>query len=99
MKLTDNLIKKYGVDKLLHHAFGGLLCAFISVIAILQDGTLNWSAVAYPTIGSALVFVLSIIKEYIDTEFNWKDILAAMLGCLWVYLAVFIGIAFYQLSM
>lgn len=99
MKELDKLMEKVGVDKFLHHIIGALICALISIVTILQDDVNDWDAVAYPTIGGIAVFIISIVKEYaLDDKPDWADIFAAILGCLWVYLAVFIGVLFCTLS-
>lgn len=47
----------------------------------------------FPLRGAVCVFIFSFFKELIDTTgFCWKDILAAMLGCLLVEAAVPFGI-------
>ena len=47
----------------------------------------------FPLGGAACVFIFSFFKELIDTKgFCWKDILAAMLGCLLVETAVLFSI-------
>lgn len=99
MKALDNFLKKIGHDKFDHHVLGALICALISLVCILQDGVVGWTAVSYPVIGSAVVFFLSVVKEYaFDDEADWGDILAAMLGCLWIFAAVAVGVLFNQLS-
>lgn len=99
MKIVDDFIAKIGHDKFDHHILGALICALFSFVAILQDGVINWYSIGYPTIGVAVVFFLSIIKEYaLDDKVNWGDILHAMLGCLWVFAAVALGVLFNQLS-
>lgn len=99
MVILDKLLAKFGTDKVLHHLGGGLICAVFTFIAILQDGVFDWSAVAYPTIGAAVVFIASVVKEYgFDDKTDWWDIAWAMAGCLWVFLSVAIGVLFNQLS-
>lgn len=98
MKLTDNLLKRFGTDKILHHVTGSSVCALISLVAIIQDGIIGWDILTYPVIGDVAVFLVSTVKEYIDARFDWKDILAAMLGCIWVFMAVAAGVFLYQLS-
>lgn len=95
MKLLDNILAKFGTDKILHHVLGSLICALISIACILQDGTNKCDAFIYTTIGSILVLVVSIIKElYLDDKSDWKDVVWAMAGCLWVYASVSLGFLF-----
>lgn len=64
MKLLDNFLAKVGVDKILHHVVGALICALFTFVFILQDAIFDWTAVAVPVIGSVVVLILSIVKEY-----------------------------------
>lgn len=99
MKSLNAFISKIGQDKFDHHILGALICALVSFVFILQDGVFDWAAVGYPLIGSAVVFFISVIKEYfLDDKADWEDILFAMLGCLWVFAAVALGVWFNQMS-
>lgn len=93
----NNLINKIGIDKITHFSMGGLICALFTFIFLLQDfNTLEvWQVLLLPLIGTVVTFVLSIIKEFvIDEVVDWKDIIAGMLGCVPVYIAIGIGILF-----
>ena len=93
----NNLINKIGIDKITHFSMGGLICALFTFIFLLQDfNTLEaWQILLLPLIGTVVTFVLSIIKEFIiDEVVDWKDIIAGMLGCIPVYIAIGIGILF-----
>lgn len=99
MQILDDFLAKIGHDKFDHHILGALICALFSFVAILQDGVINWYSIGYPTIGAAVVFFLSVIKEYaLDDKADWMDIVWAMAGCLWVYAAVAIGVLLNQFS-
>lgn len=98
MKLLDNFLAKIGVDKILHHVVGALICALFTFVFILQDAIFDWTAVAVPVIGSVVVLLLSIVKEYIDDKPDWMDVAWAMAGCLWVFTSVAVGVWFNQLS-
>lgn len=92
-----DLINKIGIDKVTHFSMGGLICALFTFIFLLQDfDTLEvWQVLLLPLIGTVVTFVLSIIKEFIiDEVVDWKDIIAGMLGCVPVYIAIGIGILF-----
>ena len=46
-----------------------------------------------------IAFFVSVIKEvFFDNEFDWKDIIAALTGCGFVYISVVIGVLFNFLS-
>lgn len=77
---------------MLHHAFGAAICGLITIVGIIAVEKLYWDSFLYVGVGTVIVFVVSVIKEPLDTKFDWKDILAAMLGCLWVFAAVIIGV-------
>lgn len=97
MKALDDFLAKVGTDKFLHHVLGAMICALISLVAIIQDGVIEWDIVAYPTIGAVFVLIISVIKELaFDGKPDWMDVVWAMAGCLWVYLSVVIGVLFNQ---
>lgn len=100
MKSLDNLIGKLGNDKTLHFLGGCSICSFVSFIVILQEGGLTaWEKVSDVLIGTIFVLILSVLKELIaDDESDWYDVLAAVLGCIPVYIAVGLGAWFNSLS-
>lgn len=99
--MLDNLFNKVGPSRVLHFFCGGYVCALISFIVILQEEMLNSSVsnISAVLVGTSAVFVLSLIKGLIiDTKLDWKNILASMLGCVLVIIAVAIGVLFNNLS-
>jgi hypothetical protein len=99
MKVLDDFLAKHGIDKILHHVVGALICALISFVFIIRNAMFDWTAVAIPTIGAVVVLLLSVIKEYaFDDKVDWMDIVWAMAGCLWIYAAVAVGVLFNHLS-
>lgn len=94
----DNLINKIGLDKITHFGIGGIICAFMTFIIILQDlHCLSYrSILLYPFLGYFVTAFCSIIKEYFfdGSKADWKDIVAGMLGCVFIHLAVCIGVLF-----
>lgn len=99
MKVLDNFLAKIGRDKFEHHNLGGLICSFVSIVAILQDGVINWATVLYVIIGAVVTLFTAIIKEYvIDVKADWRDIVATVSGCIWPFIAVVFGVLFNQLS-
>lgn len=79
MKLVDKIINKFGTDKVLHFLGGSLITAQCSIF--------GWWGIL---VGVILTFVISVIKEKLDTFFDWKDIISAMIGC--VYIIIYYGI-------
>lgn len=76
MKLTDWLARKFGTDKLLHFAFGGLICSLF-VIFLLPIGFL-WAWL----VGLVVVSGLSVAKElWLDSFADWYDLMFAEFGC------------------
>jgi len=70
MKLTDDLIKKYGVDKILHFLGGGYITALFALF--------GWIGLI---IGVVVTLVLSLLKEYkFDSVPDNGDIKFAMYG-------------------
>lgn len=95
MKILDSFLEKVGTDKVLHFLGGGFICSFITFVVILQEPLVSWEKVSAVTIGAVFVLIISILKELLlDDKPDWKDIWAAMLGSLLVYLAVALGVWF-----
>lgn len=94
-------IEKIGIDKFAHLGVGGLMCAMVTFIALLQEmGNLTPAMIfATPIIGTVMVMFLEFCKEhFLDDEFSWKDVLATFIGCVLVFLAVGVGVLFNVLS-
>lgn len=80
MKLTDDILKKIGADKLLHFAFAGW-----GVSAGLHFGVLAGAAVWL------ILTILSLLKEqFFDKSYNKKDIIAAEAGMVLAFLLYFL---------
>lgn len=98
------LIEKNGLDKLAHLGVGGLLCACITLVMILQDAEMIrtgnlWRVAVSPLAGTIAVMMFEFFKEYvIDKEFDWKDFWFSLAGCALVFAATGIGVLFYVLS-
>ena len=88
------LFSGWGTDKWAHLGIGGLACALITIAMILAEHQVSpWRMLLFPLGGAICVFIISFFKEMIDTTgFSWKDILAAMLGCLLVEAAAVFGV-------
>lgn len=79
MQLVDNILSKFGSDKVLHFAIGGWIVALFSLFGLLSTA-----------IGVGFTLVISFIKErFLDDAFDSGDIKAAMLGAL-VSVAVYV---------
>lgn len=98
----NEFINKIGVDKILHFSVGGLITALMTIMVVFQEGQESFNPgmlIASPIIGTLIVFVLSFMKEaIIDSKFDWKDIIASVLGAVPVFMAVALGVLFNVLS-
>lgn len=95
MKVIDDFIAKVGTDKVLHFFGGGFICAILAIISLLRDRVFtNRMIFGSVLIGTIAVIFLSVIKEITDEKFNWKDILAAVIGCFVIFMAAGIGVLF-----
>lgn len=99
MKCLIDFIARVGLDKWAHLGIGGLLCALLSCVLILQEGVMEWRSLLYCAPGLLGVFVISVFKEYfVDERPDWADVWFAMAGCgLWVCAAA-AGIGLYVVS-
>lgn len=95
----NDLIAKIGQDKILHFLVGSLITAFMTLIAGLQEPEIGWGTMGAPTIGFVVTAFFALIKEaLIDTEFDWKDLVATLLGTIPIFIATALGTLFHVLS-
>lgn len=79
MKFVNDIIKEYGVDKVLHFLVGALMVAMASITGIVFFGFTGFLVATFIMI--PVVYVLSYVKEKIlDDKYDILDIKAAMLG-------------------
>ena len=76
MKLIDNIIVKYGMDKVLHF-LGGLS---ITSIILMIFAILNIHFAISTIFAFVIISILAIIKELIDNTFCWQDVWATIIG-------------------
>ena len=96
----NKFIEKIGMDKVAHFGVGGLITALFTIVFVMQDmGTLifnPWRMMLYPFIGTVITTAVSVIKEkLIDTQADWKDLYAALVGSATVFVATFFGVIFF----
>ena len=94
------IIEKIGMDKIVHFAFGGLVTALITLVALIQDFDIltvhPWKTIFYPIIGVVVTGFLSWVKEmFADEQRDWWDVYSALIGSGLVFICVFIGVIFY----
>ena len=95
MKKIINYFKSWGMDKWAHFGIGGLICALSTLIFIftLNPIYVSWGLLFAPFPGLVLVGILSVIKEFTDsTGFCLPDIIASLIGCIPVEIAMILGI-------
>lgn len=70
MKLVNDLLEKYGIDKILHFIGGGWIVSMFSPI--------GWLGIV---LGYIIMMAVSFAKEkFFDETFDKNDIIAACLG-------------------
>ena len=70
MKWVDDILDKYGTDKVLHFLGGFAITSACALFGLFSAG-----------IGVVTTAVLSWVKEqYLDDEFDANDIIAALMG-------------------
>ena len=70
MKLVNNLVEKYGVDKILHFLGGGWIVSMFSPI--------GWLGIL---LGIIIMLIVSFAKElFLDDSFDKNDIIAVCIG-------------------
>ena len=58
-------IEKIGIDKFAHLGAGGLMCAMVTFVVLLQEGNLTPAMIlATPIIGTVMVMFLEFCKEH-----------------------------------
>lgn len=95
----NELVVKIGYDKVVHFLSGSLISSIITIIALLQWSKVGISTFILPTVGIGIAFIISLIKELTDIKFDWKDIVATILGVIPTFIAVGLGVLFYYLNL
>lgn len=76
MKLIDNIIIKYGMDKVLHFLEGLSITSIILMIFAI----LNIHFAISTIFAFVITSILAVIKEWIDNTFCWQDVWATIMG-------------------
>lgn len=78
----------------------GYICSLMTFVAMLQEHDLsNIGKIGITGIGTIAVLMGVIFKNIVATEkFNWYNVLAAVVGCVLVAIAISIGVWFNILS-
>lgn len=96
----NKFIKRIGMDKIAHFGIGGLITALFTMVFIIQDMPVfimqPWRLLLMPFIGTVVTVFFSVIKElFFDVQRDWKDLYAALLGSVTVFVAAVFGYLFY----
>lgn len=98
----ENLIKKIGLDRIAHFGIGGtLFAAFVGAFALSlpygNDLALSLKGVLLvPLTGYIVLAFVELVKEvFIDSKGDWYDVLATMLGGVFVHICAIIGYVFH----
>lgn len=78
MKAINEIIEKYGVDKMLHFFVGAFLVSMASVFGIVFFGYTGFLVATFGMV--PVVYAISYVKERLDDGFDILDIKATMLG-------------------
>lgn len=91
MESIINVIKKYKNSFLL----SGWICSIITFIAILQEGVIGVACLPFILIGTIPALLIVLVKIVaIDKERDWKNLIAALLGCVSIGLSMLLGVWF-----
>lgn len=95
----NRIVERIGMDKMAHFGIGGLITALVTIVFVVRDiaplAVRPWLALFYPLAGTVVTVVVSVIKEKaIDSEADWKDMYAALIGSALVFVAVSVGVLF-----
>lgn len=98
----DKLIKKIGLDRITHFGVGGTLFgAFVAAFALSlpygNNVTMSFGDVLLiPTTGYIILAFVEFVKEvFIDDKGDWWDVLATMLGGVFVHICAVVGYIFH----
>ena len=92
MKMTDKLSKWCGMDKIAHFGIGGLVAAIVVIAMAQQDyGCGVWRTAHMSWAGLIVTTWLGIIKEIMDINRDWRDIVAGIAGSAVVVMAGYAG--------
>ena len=84
MRLINNVIDEYGIDKVLHFLVGALVTAVISIFGIVFFGFVGFLIATF--ISVLVVYILAFYKEKKDSVFDITDIKATMFGNVFILL-------------
>lgn len=96
--MINDFIQKIGIDKVLHFLVGALITSIVTIVISFQEPTITNYTMAVPLIGAIATFMIAVFKEISDTQFDWKDVLATVLGAIPIFLSTCFGVLLHNLS-
>lgn len=96
----NKFIEKIGMDKVAHFGVGGLITALFTIALMGQDlmvlAIQPWRLFLFPIAGTVVTILVSVAKEmFFDSQRDWKDLVAALIGSATVFVAAAIGFLFF----
>lgn len=83
----------------LHLTASGWVCALLAFVTFLQEGNYtNYDLFGSITVGAIASIVLYFIISVVVIGFNWKNMLATIIGAASIYGAAGLGVLFNNLS-
>lgn len=96
----NKFIEKIGMDKVAHFGVGGLITALFTIALMGQDlmvlAMQPWRLFLFPIAGTVVTILVSVAKEmFFDSQRDWKDLVAALIGSATVFVAAAFGYMFF----
>lgn len=68
--IMNGLIERIGIDKLCHFGIGGVVTAFVAVVAMFQEMPFEsmWFSLVFPLMGTVVTLILGFLKEFVVDE-------------------------------
>lgn len=89
------------IDKQAHTGWGAMICAAMTLVVLLQEvpAVLPWSLLGAVAVGAIATLVYEVLKEFVvDSRIDGWDIVATLLGCVYILAATAAGIWFNHIA-
>lgn len=89
------------LDKQAHQGVGAAICAAMTLVVLLQEvpAVLPWSLLGAVAVGAIATLVYEVLKEFVvDSRVDVRDIVATLLGCVYILAATAVGIWFNHIA-
>ena len=98
MKLINDIINKFGTDKVLHFLSGAVIAFIVYITFILMYRIVDFKALLICLGGLFASAIIGFWKELFDFSIDWSDIKATALGGLVPFVFVLLGIVLYVIG-